>query len=60
MSRKGSERSSLSNPYVGINRIRFDGFLSAFCRHLVENGSFWTFHRQGERLTALAAQTRRI
>jgi len=40
MSRKGSERSSLSNPYVGINRIRFDGFLSAFCRHPVENGSF--------------------
>ena len=40
MSRKGSERSSLSNPYVGINRIRFDGFFSAFRRHPVENGSF--------------------
>jgi|GEM_PF-2165166 hypothetical protein len=44
MSRKGSEHVGLSNPYVGINRIRFDGYISAHCdnrkRHPVENESF--------------------
>ena len=29
MSRKGSELAGISNPYAGMSRIRFDGFLSA-------------------------------
>lgn len=44
MSRKGSERRDISNPYAGANRIRFDGYFSALYRsdkqHPVENGSF--------------------